>query len=188
MNNNANRIYAPIVFAIALIIGIALLRPAYTSYMDARTEEAHNQQIQTNRQQQLDSLVALQASFSSSGSSDLTERVKKLNKKWDEAQVMSEVMLTDSTKGTEFSPAPISITNIALDKGKRLPSGLSLGSVKLSLTGRGVDDVIDFLTYLTTDSGYVFTLDSISLPISAPAQKETNGVSLSIDLGVYYYE
>jgi hypothetical protein len=98
MNNNTNRIYAPIVFAIALIIAIVFLRPAYTNYMDARTQEASQQKLQAEREKTLTSLTALQASFSSSGSSALTERVKKLNKKWNEAQVMSEVMLNDSTK------------------------------------------------------------------------------------------
>jgi hypothetical protein len=98
MNTNTNRIYTPIIFALALIIGITLLRPAYTNYMDARTEEAISQKTQTERQAELASLIALQASFSSSGSTALTERVKKLNKKWNEAQIMSEIMLTDSTK------------------------------------------------------------------------------------------
>ena len=188
MNNNTNRIYTPIVFAIALIIGVALLRPAYTNYMDARTEQASSVRIQAERQKELTALTDLQASFSSSGTTALTERVKKLNKKWNEAAVMSEVMLTEFTKWSEFVWAPILISSISLDKGKKLPSGLSLGSVKLSVTWRSVDDVINFLTYLTTASSYVFTLDSISLPISAPVQKETDWVSLSLDLGVYYYE
>ncbi len=98
MNNNTNRIYTPIVFAIALIIGVALLRPAYTNYMDARTEQASSVRIQAERQKELTALTDLQASFSSSGTTALTERVKKLNKKWNEAAVMSEVMLTEFTK------------------------------------------------------------------------------------------
>jgi hypothetical protein len=134
MNNNTNRIYTPIVFAVALIIGVVLLRPAYTSYMDARTQEATSVRLQAERQKELSALTALQTSFSSSGTSALTERVKKLNKKWNEAGIMSEVMLTDYTKGSEFAAAPILISSVALDKGKKLPSGLSLGSVKLSVT------------------------------------------------------
>jgi hypothetical protein len=98
MNNNTNRIYAPIVFAVALIIGVVLLRPAYTNYMDARTQESASSKLQAEHQKELTALAALQTSFSSSGTSALTERVKKLNKKWNEAQVMSEVMLTDYTK------------------------------------------------------------------------------------------
>ncbi len=174
MNNNTNRIYTPIVFALALIIGVVLLRPAYTNYMDARTQESASSKLQAERQKELTALAALQTSFSSSGTTALTEKVKKLNKKWNEAQIMSEVMLTDYTKGSEYAPAPILISSIALDKGKKLPSGLSLGSVKISVSGRSVDDVIEFITYLTTTSSYVFTLDFISLPISAPAQKDTN--------------
>ena len=98
MNNNTNRIYAPIVFAIALIIALVFLRPAYTNYMDARTEEASSVKIQTEREKTLSSLTDLQASFSATGTTALTEKVKKLNKKWNEAQVMSEVMLTEYTK------------------------------------------------------------------------------------------
>ncbi|MFZ2256468.1 MAG: hypothetical protein WAW59_06650 [Patescibacteria group bacterium] len=41
---------------------------------------------------------------------------------------------------------------------------------------------MNFLSYLTTNSSYVFTLDTISLPLSVPIQKEVNGIALSVSL------
>jgi len=182
MMNSSHRVYVPIVFALALLVGILVLRPLYTEYMDIRIESARADTLQSERQKELDALVALQSSFASSGSGELIEKVKKLNKKWDEAQVMSAVMLTDYTKGSLYLPAPIVIGNISLDPGKKLPSGLSLGTIKLSLTGKSIDDVVNFLSYLTSNSSYVFTLDTISLPLSVPIQKEVNGIALSVSL------
>ncbi len=52
-------------------------------------------------------------------------------------------------------------------------------------------DVIDFITYLTTSSPYAFTIDSISLPLDTdPDIAYFNGskFSLSLSLGMYYYE
>jgi hypothetical protein len=188
MVNQSYRIYAPITFAVALIIGIAFVRPLYTEYMDARTEAATATRLESEKKKDLDALIALQNSFASSGSTELVEKVKKLDKKWNEAQIMSAVMLTDYTKGSAYIPAPIEISSIVLDKGKKLPSGLSLGTVTLALTGKSIDDVVSFLTYLTMNSSYVFTLDSISLPLSVPVQKDVGDIGLGVTLGVYYYE
>lgn len=188
MVNQSYRIYTPITFAVALIIGIAFVKPLYTDYMDARTQATAALRIETENKKNLDALIALQNSFTSSGSTELAEKVKKLDKKWDKAQIMSAVMLTDYTKGAVYTPAPIEISSISLDKGKKLPSGLSLGTVNLALTGKSIDDVVNFLTYLTMNSSYVFTLDSISLPLSVPVQKDVGDVGLSVNLGVYYYE
>lgn len=188
MTQPSNRIYSPILLALTLLVGIFLVRPLYTEYMDTKTEKLTVENLKTESQKELDSLIALQASFAASGSTELTEKARKLDKKWNEAEIMSAVMLNDYTKGSTYIPAPIAISSISLNEGKKLPSGLSLGTINLSLTAWDIDKVIDYLTYLTTNSEYVFTLDTINLPISSPTQKETNNIGLTINLGVYYYE
>ena len=52
------------------------------------------------------------------------------------------------------------------------------------------DDIISYITYLTTSTDYAFTIDSISLPIdTAPENNETiGGYALTLNLGIYYYE
>lgn len=53
-------------------------------------------------------------------------------------------------------------------------------------------DVIDYITYLTTNVPYAFTLDTINLPIDTAPTEALNGnsgkLSLTLALGVYYYE
>lgn len=174
MSRTTNRIYTPIVFALTLVVGIFFVKPLYTEYMDSRTQMASVQLSQKEKQRNLDALIELQQTFANSGSTDLSDRVKKINKTWDEAGIMTAIMLNDYTKGSEFAPAPVLVNTISLDTGKKLPSGLSLGTIQLSLTTRSIDDIISYLTYLTTSTSYVFTLDTISLPISVPVQKELN--------------
>ena len=188
MTQSSNRIYAPILLALTLLVGIFAIRPLYTEYMDTKIEKQTLEKTQTELKNELNALIALQATFASSGSTELTEKARKLDKRWSEADIMSAVMLNDYTKGSAYIPAPISISSITLDEGKKLPSGLSLGTINLSLTASDIDKVIDYLTYLTTNSGYVFTLDTINLPISSPSQKEVNNIGLAVNLGVYYYE
>lgn len=188
MSNQINRIYVPVILALGLIWAIFVLRPAYTSYIDTDTKKVDLTTKQNDMQKNLDALISLQTSINSSGSSEIAEKVRKLNQGWDEAKIMTAIMLSDYTKWNDIVPPSISISTISIDKGKKLPSGLSFGSITLTLSSDSIDNVVDFLTYLTSSSSYIFTLDTIQLPITAPAQKETQWVTLPIELGVYYYE
>jgi hypothetical protein len=63
--------------------------------------------------------------------------------------------------------------------------------VSVGVSGSDMYSVIDYITYLTTTSPYAFTIDSISLPIDTDVtQALTNNgqYSLSLSLGLYYYE
>ena len=188
MSNQVNRIYVPIILALGLMWAIFVLRPMYTNFMDTDTKKADLTTTQSDRQKNLDALISLQTSINSSWSSEIAEKVRKLNQGWDEAKIMTAIMLTDYTKWNGITPASINISTISIDKGKKLPSWLSLGSITLTLSSDSIDNVVDFLTYLTSSSSYIFTLDTIQLPLTAPAQKETQWVTLPIELGVYYYE
>ncbi len=78
---------------------------------------------------------------------------------------MQTVMLNDFTKSSIGNPAHINISSISVDKGRKLPNGLSLGSVNIAIQATSVDDIVSYITYLTTASDFAFTLDNISLPI-----------------------
>ncbi len=157
--------------------------------MDMKAQEKNAQNIQISQQKILDSLTVLQTSFQSeSGSTELVSRVKKLDKKWNEPAIIHSIMLNDFTRPIQVSQAPIEIQSISIDKGTRLPSGLSLWNIQLTLQWKTIDDIIDFLTYLTKNTEYAFTLNTINLPLSTPVTKDESDTVLSVSLGMYYYE
>ncbi len=52
-------------------------------------------------------------------------------------------------------------------------------------------DVINYITYLTTNSRYAFSIDSISLPLDTDPSKgyaNAGKFSLGLSLSMYYYE
>jgi hypothetical protein len=158
--------------------------------MDTVTEKNTTEKALSEKQKTLQDLQKMQASFrSATGASELITKVKKLDKKWNEADIFTAVALNNYTKPGTLGVPQIAIGSISTDKGKKLSNGLSLGMVNFSLAANSVDDIIDYLTYLTTASEYVFTFDSIALPIdTAPNEVPTGGVSLAVSLGVYYFE
>jgi hypothetical protein len=74
-------------------------------------------------------------------------------------------MLNDYTKNTLESGARITISSLTVSEGAKLPNGLSLANASISLQGKTVDEIINYITYLTTESAYAFTIEDISLPI-----------------------
>ncbi len=184
-----NRVYAPIIIGITLFLVTLVLYPLYMSHVDATIEIAWLEKIKSEKQVKIDELKKMQALFASSGSTDITQKVKKYNHTLDTSDIMEAVMLNHYTKESSLSPASINIGSISIDNGKKLPSGLSLATVSLSLSADTPDQIVSYLTYLTTDSQFAFTIDNITLPLDTVSLNPgTSGVSLSIMLGVYYYE
>lgn len=186
-----NRIYAPFIVGITLIVWVFFAQPTYTKYIDTKTQLFNIQTEHQSKQKELDTLVALQKEFaSSSGSAEVIEKVKKLDQKFEADRIMSAVMLNDFTRPSTLWQPRISISSISVDKGSQLPNGLSLGSVWVGVSARTVDDMVDFITHLTQSSEYAFTIDSITLPINTALENEQDfwWISLGLSLGVYYFE
>jgi hypothetical protein len=134
-------------------------------------------------QAEYDSLKAIKDNINTAVSPEKLERIQKLAKKYDNSEIISSIMLNDYTKET------IVISSISVWKWKKLPNGLSLWSVSLTLQGKTIDDIIDFITYITKATPYIFTLDQISLPIDTkPDENVAGSYTLGISLWVYYYE
>lgn len=184
-----NRVYAPIIIGLSLLIIIFGLYPLYTNYVDGSVELANLTKIKAEKTAKIDAIKRMQALFAGTGSSDIKARVDKYKNKFNTSDIMETVMVNNYTKNSPLTPASISIASINIDAGRKLPSGLSLGNVALSLSADTPDQIIDYLTYLTTESRFAFTIDSITLPLdTASIAPTTTGISLSITLGVYYYE
>lgn len=184
-----NRVYAPIIIGLSILLVVLVLYPIYTSYIDTSIEVAKNEQIKAEKQNKINEIKAMQAQFASSGSSELKDKVRKYNHSFNTSDIMEAVMVNKYTKSSTLTPAAITIGSFSVDKGKKLPSGLSLANVSITVTGDTPDQIIDYITYLTTESAFAFTIDSISLPIdTASTGQEATTTSLSLSLGVYYYE
>ncbi len=191
-NNNIqkNRVYAPIMLWIALLLMVFVLYPKYTSYMDTNIKISSLEQSLSEKQTKIDEIKKMQALFAGTGSNDIKSKVQKYNQKFDSSNIMEAFMLNKYTESSFLSPASIKIGNIAIDKWRKLPNGLSLASVSLTVTADNADQVIDYITYMTTESSLAVTIDNIALPLDTlqKPQDATTSLSLSLSLGVYYYE
>ena len=191
-NNNStqkNRVFAPAIIGLSLLIIMFGLYPLYTSYVDTSIEIAAMEKTKGEKTVKIDAIKKMQAIFAGSGASDLKAQVDKYKNKFNTSDIMEAVMLNKHTKETALSPASINIGSIDIEPGRKLPNWLSLGTVALTLSADTPDQIVGYLTDLTTDSRFAFTIDSISLPLdTASIAPVSTGVSLSITLGVYYYE
>ncbi|MBC7503725.1 hypothetical protein H7169_02040 [Candidatus Gracilibacteria bacterium] len=184
-----NRVYAPIIVGITLLLVMFLLYPLYTSHADTRITIAGLEKTKLDKQLKIDEVKRMQALFAGSGSSDLKAKVEKYNHRFNSSDIMETIMVNKYTTNTQLSPAQIAIGSISINEGKKLPSGLTLGSVGFTLSADTPDQVVDYLTYLTTNSPLAITIDTINLPLdTAGSLASSTAISLAITLGVYYYE
>lgn len=188
-SGSQNRILAPICLGIALLCGIMILKPSYATYIENKSVISSLEKEQAKLTQEYESLKAIKDNIGSVLSPEKLERIQKLAKKYDTSDIMSTVLLNNFTKDSANESALISISSISVSKWKKLPNGLSLGNVAISFQGKTIADIITFITYLAQSTDYVFTLDSISLPIdTAPESVMAGSYGMSIGLWVYYYE
>lgn len=187
-----NRVYAPLLLWITILLGIFLAKPMYETYMSREIEFANLEIKKEEKEAKLKDLEILQKSFAknSTWTTELIEKVNKIWKVWDTTDIFSAIMLNDFTRASSLAPARVSIGDISVDKWFKLPSWLSLWSVSFSVTANSLDDMIAFITHLTQTSEYTFTIDSIALPIDTGenlswTQQE---LSLWLALWIYYYE
>lgn len=184
-----NRVYAPIIIGLSMLLIILVLYPIYTTYVDTSIEISAIEKTKSEKEKKIGEIKAMQAMFAGSGSSEIKEKVKKYTHSFNTSDIMEAVMLNKFTRSTQLTPASIEIGTISIGKGTKLPSGLSLATVSVNVTGDTPDQIIEYITYLTTESNFAFTIDSISLPIdTASSTADAAKTSLSLSLGVYYYE
>lgn len=123
MTDKTTRIYAPIFIAVSIIFVLLILKPAYHKYMDSMVQLQSLESLKASKQKELDERIAIKNIIdTSTGSIHLVDRINKLTKVWNEADILSSIMLNEYTQSTAFSPAPISVGSIAIDSGKKLPN------------------------------------------------------------------
>jgi hypothetical protein len=191
-NNNTtrkNRVYAPIIMGISIILIVLVIYPMYINYTDTKVVISSLEKTKVEKLKKIDEITAMQRIFTESGSSDIKSKVQKYNHPYNTSNILEAVMVNKYTKSTDLSPSSVNIGTVSVDKGKKLPSGLSLANVSIVVSAESPDQIIEYITYLTTESSFAFTLDNISLPLdTASLAQDSKSLSLALSLGVYYYE
>ena len=104
-----NRVYAPIVVGITLLLATFLLYPLYMSHADTRITIAGLEKTKAHKQLKIDEVKKMQALFAGSGSSDLKAKVEKYNHRFNSSDIMETIMVNNYTASTLLSPAQIAI-------------------------------------------------------------------------------
>lgn len=177
------------IIGLTILLVVLVLYPIYVTYVDKDIEISHLETQKSERQGKLDKITEIQAQFAGTGSSEIRDRVKKYDHAYNTSDIMEAVMVNKFTKSTTLTPASINIGSINIDKGKKLPNWLSMANISLAVSGDTSDQIIDYITYLATESKFAFTIDSITLPIDTTvSEQDGNSIALNISLWVYYYE
>ncbi len=188
-----SKIYTPIALGITIIFLVLISRSVFADYVASSAQVSALETKAKEKENELKILSDLQAQFSDSKvESALKKKISRYNKTFNEADIMEMMMvkppqLRANTDGTYN----LMVSAFGVDKGKKLPNGLSLASVNISLQARDVDTLVDYITYLTNqDSETAFTIDSITLPIDTNPDetKSIGGINMSLSLGMYYYQ
>jgi hypothetical protein len=83
----------------------------------------------------------------------------------------------------------IVVGKIKIDKGSKLPSGLSLGRVSVAVEAANIDAIIEYIESLASLADIAFTVDTLSLPISTvPSTNAPSTYKQTLNFGFYYYE
>lgn len=178
-----NRVYAPIIIGIVILLSIFMLYPLYTEYIDTNITITNLEKTKSDKESQVNEIKKIQALFAGTGSNEMKDKIKKYNHSFNTSDIMEAVMINNFTKTTTLTPASITIGSISVDKGRKLPSGLSLANISVSITADTPDQMVDFLTYLANDSRFVFTFDSITLPLDTEIlPQDATRLTLSVSL------
>ncbi len=111
-----NRVLAPIVLALSIILGVFLLRPFYTNTIEQSVITDRVQSTLEGKTDTYNSLLKVQELLNSGTTSDLSKKVAQLNQGFNVSDIMGSVMLNDYTKSTLSANAPIAIGSISVSK------------------------------------------------------------------------
>lgn len=187
-----NNTYAPLILGIAILWAIFWCVPTFNTYSQNQTELTTVQQQKEQKQSEENLLNTLKEK------NENNPFIEKVSKKFVESEILNAVMINDFTQSKWVQIRPrITISNIALDRGSKLPNGIFQGRVTITVSSDSVPPIVDYLNYLTTATPFAFTLTDISLPIDTSKEGIASLSSLSttsqtvtvpVTLGVYYFQ
>lgn len=184
-----NRVYAPVITGIALLLVVFAAKPAFHGYSEATAALASAQaaeQTAKETEERLRSQVD-----ATQNNPELARDIAKINKDFSESDILHAILINNFTRVSAVSAAtsaPIVVSQVSLNPGNKLPNGLHYGTVQITLNAHSVNEVIRYLTYLTTDAPFAFTIGDITLPIDTNQAQAVGTVSVPVTLGIYYYK
>lgn len=183
-----NKTFAPIILALAILLTFLWIFPSFTSYSDNSTSLDNIEKNYSNKKNEFEKLKEIELEVQNESWKNASF-IKKVSREFESASILSALMLNNYTQpklGVQ-SNAPVTITNIALDRGSKLPSGIYQWKITMTINSNNIDNIVDYLTHVTTNTNFAFTLGDITLPIDTLDINETEKISLPITLGLYYY-
>ena len=104
-----NRVYAPMLIALALILIVFALYPLYTDYLNTSIEIAQLEKTKSEKDHQIDEIKKIQTVFAGSGSNDMKAKIQKYGHTFDTSTIMESLMVNKYTKASPLTPAAIRI-------------------------------------------------------------------------------
>lgn len=188
-----NRVYAPIIVGVTLLLIVFLVYPAYAQFVDHKNTIHSLEASKSEKQSTISEIEALQAKFATWDSTALTKKIEKYARPFVSSDIMEAITINTHTQWSSLRPATINIGGVSLSKWGKLPSGMSLGTANISIAAVSLDDIINYLNYLTVRSKMAFIIENISLPLDTAPSLLNNtgnnaGINVSITLWIYYYD
>lgn len=186
---NKNKIYAPIITGVAILVAIIAAAPAYSSYNEAGMELDTAKTALDKSKQELSKLRA-QSDKIADPNSPLAQNVAKIAKEFNSSEILETIMVNNFTAPSAALAglnSNIAIENITLDKGAKEPSGIYRGTVNMTVKAANPEMIMGYLDYLTSKTPYYFSLNTLNLPIDTNNTQSGAEVSIPVTLGMYYY-
>lgn len=111
-----NRVYAPIIVGMSLLLVVFMLYPLYVEYVDTNSRITILEKSKLEQQKKIDEIKAIQVLFTGTGLSDIKSKVQKYSNVFNVSNIMEAVMVNKFTKASELSPSQINIGGISVNK------------------------------------------------------------------------
>lgn len=184
-----NRVYAPVITGIALLLVVFAAKPAFHSYSEATLALASAKAAEETAKETEEKLRA--QAESTQNNPELARDIEKIKKEFSESDILQAILINNFTRvnaASTATTAPVVVSQVSLNPGNKLPNGLHYGTVQITLNSHSVNEVIRYLTYLTTDAPFAFTIGDITLPIDTNQAQVVGTISVPVTLGIYYYK
>ena len=167
-----NRVYAPMITGLAILVAVLVARPAFTAYSEAQMELLATETTLSEEQSKLSKLEAESAKLADENS-ELSKNVAKFT--------------VASAVSGQTTPS-VSVTDVVAQAGNKEPSGIYRGTVSLKVSAKSPELIAAYLDFLTSHPKFAFTLNDISLPINTQnPQTAATETTVDVTLGLYYY-
>lgn len=165
-----------IILFLSLVIGFFFLQDQYSRYMS-------NQDILSNVRAENVKKEKILSSLN-----DLKKRISNDPVLKDSLERFAGTFREDAIIDSIFAPKQnISVSEISIGRGDRLPSGLSMADISVSFRSGDTRSLLGFLDYLTNqpENKRSYIIKSLNYPLDTTSDGPQN---VSLDLGMYYFD